>query len=59
VDLSFGGIALRAPQPEKWPRRWSGEIFRRLNSERFPIRLKAINWAPLPDGGVRVGCAYV
>jgi len=59
VDVSYGGVALRAPQPEKWPRRWTGEIFRRLNSERHPVRLKAINWAPLPDGGVRVGCAYV
>jgi diguanylate cyclase (GGDEF)-like protein len=59
VDVGYGGIALRAPQPEKWPRRWTGEIFRRLNSERHPVKLRAINWAPLPDGGVRVGCAYV
>jgi diguanylate cyclase (GGDEF)-like protein len=59
VDVSFGGVALRAPQPEKWPRRWTGEIFRRMNSERHPVRLKALNWAPLPDGGIRVGCAYV
>ena len=59
VDVSFGGVALRAPQPEKWPKRWTGEIFRRMNSERHPVRLKALNWAPLPDGGVRVGCAYV
>jgi diguanylate cyclase (GGDEF)-like protein len=59
VDVSYGGIALRAPRPEKWPRRWTGEIFRRLNSERYPIKLRALNWAPLPDGGVRVGCAYV
>jgi diguanylate cyclase (GGDEF)-like protein len=59
VDVSYGGVALRAPQPDRWPKRWTGEIFRRLNSERHPVRLKAINWAPLPDGGVRVGCAYV
>lgn len=59
VDVSYGGIALRAPQPEKWPRRWTGEIFRRLNSERHSVRLRALHWAPMPDGGVRVGCAYV
>jgi len=59
VDVSYGGVALRAAQKEKWPRRWTGEIFRRLNSERHPVTLRAINWAPLPDGGVRVGCAYV
>lgn len=58
VDVSYGGVALRAPQPEKWPPRWTGEIFRRLNSERHPVKLRALNWAPLPDGGVRVGCAY-
>jgi diguanylate cyclase (GGDEF)-like protein len=59
VDVSYGGVALRAPQKEKWPRHWTGEIFRRLNSERHPVKLRAINWAPLPDGGVRVGCVYV
>jgi len=59
VDVSYGGVALRAPQPDKWPRRWTGEIFRRLNSERHPVKLRVINSAPLPDGAVRVGCAYV
>jgi len=59
VDVSYGGVALRAQEKEKWPKRWTGEIFRRLNSERHPVKLRAINWAPLPDGGVRVGCAYV
>jgi diguanylate cyclase (GGDEF)-like protein len=59
MDVSYGGIALRAPEPQKWPRRWTGEIFRRLNSERHAVRLRALNWVPLPDGGVRVGCSYV
>jgi len=59
VDVSFGGLAFRAKKAEKWPRRWKAEIVQKNDPERHAIRLRAINSAPLPDGGVRVGCAYV
>jgi diguanylate cyclase (GGDEF)-like protein len=59
VDVSFGGIAFRAKKPEKWPRRWKAEILQKHDPESHAVRLRALNSAPLPDGGVRVGCAYV
>ncbi len=59
VDVSHGGIAFRARKPEKWPPRWKAEILQKHDPERHPIKLRALNWAPMPDGGVRVGCAYV
>jgi diguanylate cyclase (GGDEF)-like protein len=59
VDVSFGGIAFRARKSEKWPRRWKAEILQKHDPERHAIRLRALNSAPLPAGGVRVGCAYV
>lgn len=59
VDVSYGGIAFRARKPEKWPPRWKAEILQKHDPERHPIKLRALNWAPLPGGGVRVGCAYV
>jgi hypothetical protein len=59
VDVSYGGIAFRVRRPEKWPARWKAEIFQKQDPERHPVRLRALNWAPLPGGGVRVGCAYV
>lgn len=59
VDVSYGGLAFRAKKAEKWPSRWKAEILQKHDPERHPIRLRALNWAPLPGGGVRVGCAYV
>jgi diguanylate cyclase (GGDEF)-like protein len=59
VDVSFGGLAFRAKKPEKWPRRWKAELTQKHDPERHAIRLRALNTAPLPGGGVRVGCAYV
>ena len=58
VDLSFGGLSLRARRRDKWPPRWKAEILQKHDPERHPIRLKPMHWAPLPGGAVRVGCAY-
>ncbi len=58
VDLSYGGLALRAKKREPWPTRWKAEIIQKDDPERHPIRLKPMHWAPLPGGGIRVGCAY-
>jgi diguanylate cyclase (GGDEF)-like protein len=58
VDVSYGGLAFRARRTEKWPPRGKGEILR-TPLERRPVRIRALNSAPLPGGGVRVGCAYV
>ncbi|HEY1250724.1 MAG TPA: GGDEF domain-containing protein [Thermoanaerobaculia bacterium] len=59
MDISFGGIAFRARKKERWPKRWKAEIVQKNDPERHAIRLRAMNTAPLPGGGVRVGCAYV
>ena len=59
VDVSFGGISFYAKRAEKWPPRWKAEIVQKHDPERHPIKLKALNSAPLPGGGVRIGCAYV
>jgi len=58
VDISYGGLAFRAKKRERWPKRWKAEILQKHDPERHPIRLRALNSAPLPGGGVRVGCAY-
>jgi diguanylate cyclase (GGDEF)-like protein len=59
VDVSYRGLAFHAKKSEKWPRRWKAEILQKNDPERHPIRLRALNIAPMPEGGVRVGCAYV
>ncbi len=59
VDVSYRGLAFRARKNEKWPSRWKAEIVQKNDPERHPIRLRALHSAPLPGGGVRVGCAYV
>lgn len=58
VDVSYGGLSFRARRTEKWPPRGKGEILR-LPLERRSVRIRALNSTPLPEGGVRVGCAYV
>ena len=58
VDVSYGGLAFFAKKPEKWPARWKAEISQKHDPERHTIRLRALHWAPLSGGGVRVGCAY-
>ncbi len=59
VDVSYRGLAFRARKAEKWPKRWKAEILQKNDPERHPVRLRALNTAPMPGGGVRVGCAYV
>ncbi len=59
VDVSYKGLAFRARKSETWPKRWKAEILQKNDPERHPIRLRALNTAPMPGGGVRVGCAYV
>jgi diguanylate cyclase (GGDEF)-like protein len=58
VDLSYGGLAFRAKRRDRWPPRWKAEIIQKHDPERHPIRLRPMHFAPLPGGGVRVGCAY-
>ena len=59
VDVSYRGLAFRARKAEAWPRRWKAEILQKNDPERHTVRLRALNTAPMPGGGVRVGCAYV
>ena len=59
VDVSHGGVGLRLPGEEAWPRRSKAEIARRQESERHAIKLRPRHFVPLPDGTVRVGCSYV
>ena len=59
VDVSYGGIAFRARKRERWPKRWKAEILQKHDPERHAIRLRALHYAPLPGGAVRVGCTYV
>jgi diguanylate cyclase (GGDEF)-like protein len=59
MDISYSGIAFRVRRRERWPKRWKAEILQKNDPERHAIRLRAMNTAPLPGGGVRVGCAYV
>jgi hypothetical protein len=58
MDISYGGIAFRVRKKERWPKRWKAEILQKNDPERHAIRLRAMNMAPLPGGGLRVGCAY-
>ena len=58
VDLSYGGLSLRAKRRDKWPARWKAEILQKRDPEKHAIRLRPMHWAPLPGGAVRVGCAY-
>lgn len=58
LDVSYGGLAVRVRRADRWPARGKGEILRRP-LERRPVRIRALNSAPLPGGALRVGCAYV
>ena len=59
VDISYGRHRVPARKRERCPKRWKAEIVQKHDPERHPIRLRALHTAPLPDGGVRVGCAYL
>ena len=57
-DISYGGISFVTGTP-KTPDRLEGEIVQRFSGEPHPIAMRKISSVPLPDGRVRVGCAYV
>ncbi|HEY7369777.1 MAG TPA: diguanylate cyclase [Thermoanaerobaculia bacterium] len=58
VDVSYGGIAIEAPKPGRWPARWSAEIVRRHDPQTHPVRLRARHSTSSTGGNVRVGCSY-
>ncbi len=57
-DISFGGISFVTGAP-KTPDRLEGEILQRFSGEPHPIAMRKVSSVSLPDGRVRVGCAYV
>jgi diguanylate cyclase (GGDEF)-like protein len=58
LDLSHGGVAFKAPAPLEAPPRWTAQIFQPRGVERRTLELRALHTAALPDGAIRVGCAY-
>lgn len=58
VDVGGGGLAFRVPQSNRWPARWNAEILQRHVPDRHPVRLRTLHQDRMPDGGLRVGCAY-
>lgn len=58
LDLSHSGLAFRSSRMLRWPPTWKAEIVQSHAPERHPVRLRALHWSPLADGGVRVGCTY-
>ena len=59
LDVSYGGVAFRTGRRVKCPARCYAEIFQRHDAEHHPVRVRQVHSAPLPDGGLRVGCSYV
>ena len=57
-DISYGGLAF-VTAAAKTPERLEGEILQRFAGEPHPVAMRRISSVPLPDGRVRVGCAYV
>lgn len=57
-DISYGGIAF-VTGASKTPDRLEGEILQRFAGEPHAIAMRRVSSVPLPDGRVRVGCAYV
>ena len=59
LDVGYGGVAIKAKSPAGTPApRWNAEIAQQNDPERHPIRVRAVNSAPLTGGGLRVGCSY-
>jgi len=56
-DISYGGLAFLTAA--RTPDRLEGEILQRFAGEPHPVAMRTISTVPLPDGRVRVGCAYV
>jgi diguanylate cyclase (GGDEF)-like protein len=57
-DISYGGISFLTGAA-KTPDRLEGEILQRFAGEPHPIAMRTVSSVSLPDGRVRVGCAYV
>ncbi len=57
-DISYGGISF-VTGAAKTPDRLEGEILQRFAGEPHPVAMRTVSSVPLPDGRVRVGCAYV
>ena len=57
-DISYGGISFLTGTP-KTPDRLEGEILQRFSGEPHAIAMRKVSSVSLPDGRVRVGCAYV
>jgi len=58
LDLSHRGLSFKTAWATQWPFRWKAEIVQRHAPERHTVRLRALHSAPLPDGALRIGCAY-
>lgn len=57
-DISYGGISF-VTQREKTPASLEGEILQRHSGEPHRVAMRRVSAVPLPDGRMRVGCAYV
>jgi diguanylate cyclase (GGDEF)-like protein len=57
-DISYGGISF-VTGAAKTPDRLEGEILQRFAGEPHAIAMRTVSSISLPDGRVRVGCAYV
>ena len=57
-DISYGGLAFMTSHP-KTAERLEGEILQRFAGEPHAVRMRQVSAVPMPDGRVRVGCAYV
>ncbi len=57
-DISYGGLSFLSAD-RRPPSFLSGEIRQRHSSETHRVSMRAVSTNPLPDGRLRVGCAYV
>jgi diguanylate cyclase (GGDEF)-like protein len=57
-DISYGGLAFLSSDGRP-PSFLQGEIRQRHSSETHRVAMRTVSAVPLPDGRLRVGCAYV
>jgi diguanylate cyclase (GGDEF)-like protein len=57
-DIGYGGLAFVSADGRR-PSFLSGEIHQRHSSETHRVAMRTVSTIPLPDGRLRVGCAYV
>ncbi len=57
-DIGYGGLAFLSADGRP-PAYLQGEIRQRHSSETHRVEMQPVNLQPLPDGRLRVGCAYV